>query len=113
MASDHLHDNCVSKHGDAKYTLLFVGLGPNAIVKTRKKMIWRQPKKSNKGCQKKHTCSRRLYGDFCKPMIIAWNKSTKHMTESETISGEKLKDESGDKIPPLIPITLRIFLLWK
>jgi hypothetical protein len=37
MASDHLHDNCVSKHGDAKYTLLFVGLGPNAIVKTRKK----------------------------------------------------------------------------
>jgi hypothetical protein len=24
-----------------------------------------------------------------------------------------LKDESGDKIPPLIPITLRIFLLWK
>jgi hypothetical protein len=29
-------DKCVSKHGDAKYTLLFVGLGPRAIVKTRK-----------------------------------------------------------------------------
>jgi tRNA A-37 threonylcarbamoyl transferase component Bud32 len=44
MASDYLHDNCVSKHEDAKYTLLFVGLKLKAIMKTRKKMIWKQPK---------------------------------------------------------------------
>jgi hypothetical protein len=30
-------DKCVSKHGDAKHTLLYVGLMLKAIVKTRKK----------------------------------------------------------------------------
>ncbi len=52
MASNHLHDNCVSKHGDAKYTFLFVGLGPRAIVKTRKRMMWRQPKSRTKVIKK-------------------------------------------------------------
>ncbi len=44
MASDHLHDKCVSKHGDARYTLLFVCLGPRAIVKLEKEWCGGNPK---------------------------------------------------------------------
>jgi hypothetical protein len=47
MASDYLHDNCVSKHEDAKYTLLFVGLKLKAIMKTRKKNDMETTQNSN------------------------------------------------------------------
>jgi len=111
MAFDYFHDN--SKHEDARYTLLFVGLRLKAIMKTRKKWYGNNPKFKLRLLKKKNTCWSRVYGDFHKPMIIAWNKSTKCMIKCETISRENLKDVSGDKIPPFIPITHIVFLLWK
>jgi hypothetical protein len=47
MTFDHFHDKYISKHGDTKKYIIFMGLKLGATMKIRKKMIWRQPKKLN------------------------------------------------------------------
>lgn len=59
MAFDYFHDN--SKHEHARYTLLFVGLRLKAIMKTRKKMIWKQPKIQTKVVKKKNLLKQGLW----------------------------------------------------